>query len=302
MVIAMVDDPKNTAAAAEAAHPKPFKFRPKPKPKSSARRQYKLEREQSSISFPYMDLEAGIAVANAILRGGGVAVTRDQLAGLMNLAAGSGNFVQKVATARIFGLVAFVGGKYELSNLGFDILDSDEGRQKAARKTAFLTVPLYKRTYDEFRGKQLPPRPLGLEQAFVKFGVAQKQKTNARLAFDKSASQAGFFLNGPDRLIEPIVGSSPMIDRGRSAEQDEERDAPASERLTPDALGLHPFIQGLLDTLPAPQTMWSIEGRAKWLQAAANIFDLIYQGNGEIDIRARSEPNSIATDTKLVQG
>jgi len=289
----MVDEPKNAAAgAAEPARPKLFKVKPKPKPKLSARRQFKLEREQSSISFPYMDLETGIGVAGAILRGGGVAVSRDQLAGLMNLAAGSGNFVQKVATSRIFGLVAFVGGKYELSNLGFDILDSDETRQKAARKEAFLAVPLYRRTYEEFKGKQLPPRPHGLEQAFVKFGVAQKQRTNARLAFDKSAAQAGFFLNGPDRLIEPIVGMSSSIDRGRSVpEQDDQREVEPSER-APPAATWHPFIQGLLDTLPEPHTNWAVEGRAKWLMAAANIFDLIYKGSGEIDIRAKPDPTA----------
>ena len=41
-------------------------------------------REQSTIQFPYMDLETAITVAGAILRGGGVALSRDQLAGLMN--------------------------------------------------------------------------------------------------------------------------------------------------------------------------------------------------------------------------
>ena len=38
-----------------------------------------------------------------------------------------------------------------------------------------------------------------------------------------------------------------------------------------------------------PQTNWAIEGRAKWLQAAANIFDLIYKGSGEIDIKAKAD-------------
>jgi hypothetical protein len=33
-----------------------------------------------------------------------------------------------------------------------------------------------------------------------------------------------------------------------------------------------------------------MEGRAKWLQAAANIFDLIYKGSGEIQITAKAEP------------
>jgi hypothetical protein len=256
--------------------------KPKPKPRA------KSERGQSSIQFPYMDLENGISVAAAILRGGGVAVSRDQLAGLMGLVAGSGNFVTKVATARTFGLVALLGGKYELTNLGFSILDQDDSKQKAARKEAFLAVPLYKRTYDEFRGKQLPPRPHGLEQAFVKFGVAQKQKTNARLAFDKSAAQAGFFSTGTDRLIEPIIGSA-----SRPVAYVDEIDF--RETASPPSpfaeIGRHPFIQGLLETLPEPQTNWSIEGRTKWLQAAANIFDLIYKGSGEIDIKAKPDPS-----------
>jgi hypothetical protein len=55
--------------------------------------------------------------------------------------------------------------------------------------------------------------------------------------------------------------------------------------------GLHPFIQGLLSSLPEPETNWTVEGRAKWLQAAANIFDLMYKGTGEIHITAKSDPH-----------
>jgi len=49
---------------------------------------------------------------------------------------------------------------------------------------------------------------------------------------------------------------------------------------------LHPFIQGLLDTLPEQGTLWTVEGRAAWLQAAAQNFTLIYKGEGKIDIHA----------------
>ena len=254
------------------------------------RRVLKLSREQSSIAFPYMDLDAGITVAKALLEGGGVALSREQLAGVMGQSVGSGNFITKVSTARLFGLVGFSQSKYELTDLGFDIVDSNEQRRRAAKARAFLNVPLYARTYEEFRGRQLPPRPQGLEQAFVKFGVAQKQKANARLAFDKSAQQAGFFAAGTDRLIEPILagGGSPPPDRGRIAEGREPEDQRAA---APEATpGFHPFIQGLLDTLPEPGTNWTVEGRAKWLQAAAHIFDLIYTGSGEITISSRSKP------------
>jgi hypothetical protein len=48
----------------------------------------------------------------------------------------------------------------------------------------------------------------------------------------------------------------------------------------------HPFIEGLLKTLPEPDTEWPAQARAKWLQTAANIFDLIYKGDGGIEIRA----------------
>ena len=39
----------------------------------------------------------------------------------------------------------------------------------------------------------------------------------------------------------------------------------------------HPFIEGLIRTLPEPKMEWPVEERKKWLQAASDIFDLIYQ-------------------------
>src|SRR5262249_41635155 len=153
----------------------------------------------------------------------------------MNLSVSSGNFVLKVATARMFGLINNVGGKYELSPLGFSITDA--AQQKRARAEAFLNVPLYKRVYEEFKGKQLPPRPHGLENAFVRFAVAPKQRSTARLVFDKSANQAGFFPNGPDRLIEPIVGP---ISQQPAAMEGEDLEPPAS---SVDRGGLRPVSE-----------------------------------------------------------
>ena len=63
------------------------------------------------------------------------------------------------------------------------------------------------------------------------------------------------------------------------------------QRMAAVAVGrrLHPFIQGLLDTIPdIPNPMekpeWPVADRAKWLQTAANIFDLIYKGEGGITV------------------
>jgi hypothetical protein len=135
-----------------------------------------------------------------------------------------------------------------------------------------------------------PPRLHGLEQAFVRFGVALKQRGAARLAFDESGRQAGFFDNGMDRLVEPIIaGGGGSGDRGRLPTETPDGEPPhrggrSTKKVHPEESGFHPFIQGLLDTLPAPETTWSIEGRGKWLQTAANIFDLIYMGDGTITV------------------
>ena len=38
-----------------------------------------------------------------------------------------------------------------------------------------------------------------------------------------------------------------------------------------------PLIQALIDKLPKPNSIWSIDDRAKWLKAAAMAFNLIYR-------------------------
>lgn len=252
-------------------------------------------RDVSTISFPYADLETAIDTARAILKAGGVPLSRDQLAGAMNQKAGSGNFSVKAGAARIFGLAETVAGKYQLTRLGFDILDSDETRVKAAMARAFLSVPLYRRTYDEFRNGQLPPRPLGLERSFAEFGVAPKQTDKARRAFENSARLAGFFDHGHDRLVEPVIGQMQrQVDIIRQAHgpmcapdgpPEPPRPSPAAQdEPEPISAANHPFIKGLLLSLPKLGEAWAAPDRVKWLQAAAAGFDLMYKGGSPIRI------------------
>jgi hypothetical protein len=256
----------------------------------------KQTREQSSIAFPYGDLDDGISVARALLACGGVPCEPDQLAGAMGQTPSSGNFRMKIAAARMFGVIETVSGKYQLTELGFAITDPQ--RQKAARADAFLNVPLYRKVYDTYRNNQLPPRPIALERAFVGFGVAQKQADRARHAFDRSAQQAGYFEHGNrDRLIRPAVASSaaPSANGGEAPHSDPPppppppRDPALGSNGGGGSGGRHPFIEGLLATLPAVGTVWTIEGRAAWLEAAASAFKLLYQGDGRIKIAAEAE-------------
>jgi hypothetical protein len=250
-------------------------------------------RDQSTIQFPYGDLDDAISVARGIMACGGRPVDGDQLAAALNQTPTSGSFRLKVSTARIFGLVETVQNQYQLTDIGFAIVDQDTARQRAARVDAFLKVQLYRRVYEEFRNRQLPPRPVALEHTFVGLGVAKKQTGRARQAFDRSAQQAGFFdQGGRDRLIRPPVASVAGGEPPEAAAAKVEM--PFTESVYRgngggSGGGFHPFVQGLLERLPQADTVWSIEGRAAWLEAAASVFKLIYQGDGKITVTAQHE-------------
>jgi hypothetical protein len=223
-------------------------------------------------------------------------VERDQLAAAMDANPGGGTFIIKIAAAKLFGLIEVSSGKFQLTSVGFEILDPS--RVAAAKVAAFLSVPLYKRMYEDFKGRQLPPRPAGLENAFVQLGVSAKQKDKARHAFDKSARSAGFFPNSAeDRLVAPITGGvvPPVNLERQDAIIQLESPAPTTSKVgqvtnyVPEPTPLNPFVEGLLKKLPEEGTEWTLEARKRWLEAASHIFNLVYEGNEsnrfiEIDI------------------
>ncbi len=111
-------------------------------------------------------------------------------------------------------------------------------------------------------------------------------------------------LDRPDERSEADVRAQERLERvvGRSdreLDRDKDREpAPiaavpakasqtAAARKTIDTID--PLIQGLFSKLPEPEAEWPLAARQKWLQTAANIFDLMYAPNqtdaGELAIR-----------------
>lgn len=252
----------------------------------------KKGRLQSSIQFPYGDLEMSIAVAESMHRSGYQECAPDQLAAAMNQQVSSGNFRQKVSAARIFGLINTSPGRVALTELGYRVLDP--AQQRGARVEAFLTVELYRKVYDAFRGKQLPPRPAALERTFENFGVSPKQTDKARHAFDRSAKQAGFFDHGNDRLVEP--GDIPAQPTPPAQETHE---APTVGKGSGGSGGggeippqLDPLIVALLHKMPTGKS-WPLPDRAKWLRALAMNLSFVYEADdgkaGEIDVTIQAD-------------
>ena len=59
------------------------------------------------------------------------------------------------------------------------------------------------------------------------------------------------------------------------------RSSPANHTADCDR-GIDRLVQGLMDILPKPDSIWSIEDRVKWLRLADGIFDIGYKtGDGE---------------------
>ena len=50
---------------------------------------------------------------------------------------------------------------------------------------------------------------------------------------------------------------------------------------------LEPLIQGLVNRLPEPDSIWSLNDRVQWLRTASNIFGLIYKSREGEDKEVR---------------
>lgn len=255
--------------------------------------------DRSTIAFPYLDLDTAVDVARAVYaRAGRGACELDGLAAEMSQTV-SGAFRLKTGTARIFGLLEKDGrDSLKLTALGQRIVSDD---QRGGRVDAFLTVPLYSRIFDSYRGTLLPPAK-ALEREMQTLGVAPKQADKARQAFERSARQAGFFEAGEGRLVKPKLESPEKRPDAQRTDGEAITANTAQRELSKGGGGgggatdFHPFIQGLLKTLPVASTTeapseWPMRERAKWLKTAASIFGLIYtdDGGGEIEISVKDD-------------
>ena len=238
------------------------------------------KRDRSTIGFPYLDLDDAVEIVRAIHNNAGTACTVEQLAGFLNQAARGGGFRIRILSAKTFGFIDNPRGQVALTDIGKKVVDPSQ--EQAALVQAFFAVPLFRAVHDKFKGNVLPPKA-ALTREIQGLGVAAGQAERARQLLEKSAEQAGFFAHGRDRLVEPVVRGGQKIEI-----------PPKHEEKRGNGHGggggqYHPFVEGLLQKLPAPETDWPYEARVKWLQTAAHIFDLLYtsQGAGEVTIELK---------------
>lgn len=235
------------------------------------------QNQQSTVEFPYTDLDSAVDLARGVHEAGGMACDSEQLAAQLNMEAKGGGFRQRINGARIFGLITYErGGRVTLTDLGRRIIDQD--RERVARVDSFLAVELYGKVYEQYKGGPLPPQA-ALERSLVSFGVGDGVKDKARQALMRSAKQAGFFEMAADRLTRPAIRSE-GAGRGDGEKDPQGEQKKKNGNDGGDGGGDHPLIKGLLLTLPKPGEEWDYEARFNWLTMANSIFKMVYKAAG----------------------
>lgn len=249
-------------------------------------------RQRSTISFPYVDLNSAIELAEAIHGNAGLGECDDsQLAAWTKQSSKSSGFRVQIAAARLFGLISGEGGKHRLTDLGAAIVDPSQSRQ--ARAQAFMNVPLFRAIFDKYKSGVLPAQAAALEREIVGLGVSDKVKDRARQRFEKSADQAGFFDHGKNRLVMPAVvtGREPPAPSGDSGGAGGGGGGGSGGGSGDDGgvhLDLDPLLIELLKKIPATELGWPAAQRIRWFKTFAMNVSQIYDDDEspvELDIK-----------------
>ena len=250
-------------------------------------------RGRSTVEFPYFDLDGAVEIAQAIRELGVSSCEQTSLAAKLSMAPDGGGFRMRIITAKIFNLISYgrsSNGIIELTEIGKMIAEPQT--EKRGRVDSFMSVSLYKTLFERLKGQTMPP-PVAIEGLMQTLGVAPKQKDRARQVFLRSAKQASLFEIAPDRLTYPVMFNTGNATPNSTSEIHEKHKS-SDEENKKTHKSLHPFIQGLIQKLPEPDSEWDLVARAKWLTTAANIFDLMYSPGSDTGLKVTLEGSTLS--------
>lgn len=255
-------------------------------PRSQADPKVGKPKPRSQVAFPYYSLDQSIEVARLIHERAGGSADRAQLAPLLGYSGvKNGGFLARVAAAKMFGVVEQVDDKIQVSERGQSILSpvepSDAERAKVA---AFMSVDLFKKVYDQFKGASLPAE-VGLKNLLANtYKVVPGRVTPTVAIMMDSADQAGLFkVAGNGRMVMPLSSGGapkPKVDGETPPAKDPER-AGGSGGGNGGSGGNPPTnipeaILGLLSKLPLPGTQMSPKKRGALIAAFTATVEYLY--------------------------
>lgn len=222
-------------------------------------------------SHPKYDLDSSIEVARSLHAHGGRA-SAPELAALLGYGGtNNGAYLNRVAAARAFGLIAGEGrgATISVTDRALAILQPDypEGELQA-RLEAFTAVPLFAEFFERYEAKPLPDQP-GLQNALVSMGITEKTVGIALARLMSSAHQAGLFKVSPNKLIRPSVTSA----GSPSANVPITPGAEAGTNVIPSRSKL---LDALIEELP-PEREWDEQGLKEWLDMFGRALRIHYK-------------------------
>lgn len=237
-----------------------------------------------AITAPYFDLDSSLKVAEMIHNNGGGVCTPDQLAHWLGYTSiRSGTYLTRVSAAnKHFGLIDSQGDKLVLTERARKILAPvmpDDAQN--SKVEAFLSVVLFSKIYEKFRGGQIPPES-GLKNLFQnEYKIPADRASPTVRVFMSSSEQAGVLTQDRLRLIRP-----PSSNNSTPPKEEAQKPDINSQQERPKATlggggndppgGVHSAIIGLLRELPLPGTPWPPLKKKRFLEAFKATVDFIY--------------------------
>lgn len=248
---------------------------------------------RASASYPYFDLDDSLLVARKIHEQAGGACDPDQLAVYLGYkSTKSGTFQTRLSAAKQFGFVRTEGGAIIVTERAMKILSPVLPEDAAAaRVDAFLSIDLFSKVFERFKGTTIPPR-VGIRNLFSQaYGLAPDRLDPAvRVMFD-SASQAGMLPNGDEsRLVRPAFKtSSTTAPASPTPPPPPPNHPPETSRIGgmggggDGPAGIHTAIIGLLRELPAAGEPWAKRSKDRFVKAFLATLDFVYPEDDEED-------------------
>lgn len=256
---------------------------PKPKAKAKARttkpqaRRRSGRRPQGAARFPVYDLGDSIEVVRRLHHELGGSATSPELAARLGYSGvQNGAFINRLASARMFGLLDGTADRLTLSQRAQAILmPEDEAMEAAALADAFEAVPVFKAFYDAYDGRALPAHGGRLNALQTRFEVPADRVANVLSRLERSAERAGYFRVASDRMIRPR-GSGRRVTEAQG--EASEVSAPPSRAAVAGKRGAeHLLMQGALAELPLPSEGWNAEGLEQWMELVEAAARMIYK-------------------------
>lgn len=180
--------------------------------------------KRSDVYFPSRDLADSLAVAKTLYGKGGGKATGDALAVYLGYkSTHNGAYLARIGAARGFGLIVKSGDTLALSARAQQILMPTYPEQAhQGLVEAFLSIELFKRVYEDFKGKELPP-DFGMKNALRNtYKVVPTRIDLALKVLKDSAEDAGFFAASKNHLIMPQLQVAPPVSSPQTSDLPDE--------------------------------------------------------------------------------